>query len=61
MNILTATADGKKQKNTCTPGWVSCINSKSLLTTVFKNFQCALKKRGYCPTTYLQPPTHFNT
>merc|ERR1719343_40286 len=29
------------------------MNSNSLLTTVFKNFQCARKKRGYCPTTYM--------
>lgn len=36
-----------------TPGWFSCINSKSLFTTVFKNFQWALRKRGYCPTTYM--------
>ena len=36
-----------------TPGWSSCMNSKFLFTTVFKNFQWALKKRGYCPTTYM--------
>jgi hypothetical protein len=29
------------------------MNSNSLLTTVFKNFQCAFKKRGYCPTMYM--------
>lgn len=29
------------------------MNSKSLLTTVFRNFQCCRKKRGYCPTTYM--------
>mmetsp|Transcript_38102 Transcript_38102/g.44363 ORF Transcript_38102/g.44363 Transcript_38102/m.44363 type:complete len:206 (+) Transcript_38102:1991-2608(+) len=29
------------------------MNSKSLFTTVFKNFQCALRKRGYWPTTYI--------
>jgi hypothetical protein len=29
------------------------MNSNNLLTTVFKNFQWALKNRGYCPTTYL--------
>ena len=37
----------------CTPGCVSCMNSKSLLTTVLRNFQCARRKRGYWPTTYL--------
>ena len=36
-----------------TPGWTSCINSNSLFTTVLRNFQCALRKRGYCPTTYI--------
>lgn len=30
-----------------------CMNSKSLLTTVFKNFQCARRNRGYWPTTYM--------
>jgi hypothetical protein len=30
------------------------MNSNSLLTTVFRNFQCALKNRGYWPTTYLR-------
>ena len=30
-----------------------CMNSKSLLTTVFKNLQWSLKKRGYWPTTYM--------
>lgn len=30
-----------------------CMNSNSLLTTVFKNFQWALKNRGYCPTMYM--------
>jgi hypothetical protein len=39
--------------HTCTPGCFSCMNSNSLLTTVFRNFQCARKKRGYCPTTYM--------
>lgn len=39
---------------TCTPGCVSCMNSNSLLTTVFRNFQWLRRKRGYCPTTYLQ-------
>lgn len=29
------------------------MNSKSLLTTVFKNFQWALKNRGYWPTMYM--------
>ena len=38
---------------TCTPGWCSCINSNSLFTTVFKNFQCARKNRGYWPTIYM--------
>ena len=37
----------------CTPGCISCMNSKSLLTTVLRNFQCARRKRGYCPTTYM--------
>ena len=36
-----------------TPSCVSCINSNNLLTTVFKNFQWARRKRGYCPTTYM--------
>ncbi len=39
---------------TCTPGCVSCMNSKSLLTTVFRNFQWLRRKRGYWPTTYLR-------
>lgn len=30
-----------------------CMNSNSLFTTVFKNFQCALKNLGYCPTMYI--------
>lgn len=30
-----------------------CMNSNSLFTTVFKNFQCALRKRGYWPTMYM--------
>lgn len=38
---------------TWTPGCVSCINSNNLLTTVFRNFQWALRNRGYWPTTYL--------
>lgn len=29
------------------------MNSKSLFTTVLRNFQCALRNRGYWPTTYL--------
>jgi len=29
------------------------MNSNNLFTTVFKNFQWALKNLGYCPTTYL--------
>mmetsp|Transcript_13317 Transcript_13317/g.55783 ORF Transcript_13317/g.55783 Transcript_13317/m.55783 type:complete len:258 (+) Transcript_13317:1362-2135(+) len=37
----------------CTPGCDSCMNSNSLLTTVRRNFQCARKKRGYWPTTYM--------
>merc|ERR1740117_160246 len=37
----------------CTPGCSSCINSNSLLTTVLRNFQCARRNRGYCPTTYI--------
>mmetsp|Transcript_14687 Transcript_14687/g.30386 ORF Transcript_14687/g.30386 Transcript_14687/m.30386 type:complete len:208 (-) Transcript_14687:29-652(-) len=37
----------------CTPGCVSCMNSNSLFTTVLRNFQCARRKRGYCPTTYM--------
>ena len=41
------------QAMSCTPSWVSCMNSKSLLTTVFKNFQCALRNRGYWPTMYI--------
>jgi hypothetical protein len=41
------------QTLTCTPGCVSCINSNSLLTTVLRNFQWALKNLGYWPTTYL--------
>lgn len=30
-----------------------CMNSKSLLTTVLRNFQWALRKRGYWPTIYM--------
>ena len=30
-----------------------CMNSNNLLTTVFKKRQCARRKRGYCPTTYM--------
>lgn len=30
-----------------------CMNSNSLFTTVFKNFQCALKNLGYWPTMYM--------
>lgn len=30
-----------------------CMNSKSLFTTVFRNFQWAFKNRGYWPTTYI--------
>lgn len=30
-----------------------CINSNNLLTTVFRNFQCARRNLGYCPTTYM--------
>lgn len=41
------------QAMSCTPGWRSCINSKSLLTTVLRNFQWFRKKVGYWPTTYL--------
>ena len=41
------------QAMSCTPSCVSCMNSKSLLTTVFRNFQCARRNRGYCPTTYM--------
>lgn len=37
----------------CTPSCVSCANSNNLLTTVLRNFQCAFKKRGYCPTMYM--------
>merc|ERR1719427_505127 len=29
------------------------MNSKSLLTTVFRNLQCALKNLGYWPTIYM--------
>lgn len=29
------------------------MNSNSLFTTVFKNFQCALKNLGYWPTMYM--------
>ena len=29
------------------------MNSNSLFTTVFRNFQCARRNRGYCPTTYM--------
>lgn len=36
-----------------TPGKASCMNSNSLLTTVFKNFQWALRNLGYWPTTYI--------
>ena len=35
------------------PSWVSCMNSKSLLTTVLRNFQCALRNLGYWPTMYM--------
>mmetsp|Transcript_9498 Transcript_9498/g.23767 ORF Transcript_9498/g.23767 Transcript_9498/m.23767 type:complete len:274 (+) Transcript_9498:1421-2242(+) len=37
----------------CTPGNSSCMNSNNLLTTVFRNFQCARRKRGYWPTMYM--------
>ena len=37
----------------CTPSWVSCMNSKFLFTTVLRNFQWALRKRGYWPTMYM--------
>ena len=37
-----------------TPGCISCMNSNSLFTTVFRNFQWFRRNRGYCPTTYLQ-------
>ena len=30
-----------------------CMNSKSLLTTVFRNLQWALRNLGYWPTTYM--------
>merc|ERR1719163_777649 len=29
------------------------MNSKSLFTTVLRNFQWARRNRGYCPTTYI--------
>ena len=29
------------------------MNSKSLLTTVFRNLQCARRNRGYWPTMYM--------
>merc|ERR1719500_2030184 len=29
------------------------MNSNSLLTTVFRNLQCALRNLGYCPTMYM--------
>lgn len=29
------------------------MNSNNLLTTVFRNRQCARRNRGYCPTTYM--------
>mmetsp|Transcript_1809 Transcript_1809/g.4478 ORF Transcript_1809/g.4478 Transcript_1809/m.4478 type:complete len:202 (-) Transcript_1809:440-1045(-) len=29
------------------------MNSNSLLTTVLRNFQCAFRNLGYCPTTYM--------
>jgi hypothetical protein len=35
------------------PSCVSCMNSNNLLTTVFRNFQCALRNLGYCPTMYM--------
>ena len=38
---------------TWTPGWNSCMNSNSFLTTVLRNFQCEFKNLGYCPTTYI--------
>lgn len=41
------------RNSTWTPGCVSCMNSNNLFTTVFKNFQWALRNFGYCPTTYL--------
>mmetsp|Transcript_9005 Transcript_9005/g.22202 ORF Transcript_9005/g.22202 Transcript_9005/m.22202 type:complete len:251 (+) Transcript_9005:1928-2680(+) len=41
------------QAMSCTPSNFSCMNSKSLFTTVLRNFQCCLKKRGYWPTTYM--------
>lgn len=33
--------------------YIPCINSNSLLTTVFKNFQWARRNLGYWPTTYM--------
>src|SRR5262249_43347687 len=41
------------QAMSCTPSCVSCINAKSLLTTVFKNFQWAFRNLGYWPTVYM--------
>lgn len=56
-NVLRTCARGERGAGrTCTPGCVSCMNSNSLLTTVFKNFQWLRRKRGYCPTTYLHGP-----
>lgn len=40
------------------PSCVSCMNSNSLLTTVLRNFQCALRNRGYCPTMYMMSDAH---
>ena len=60
MALETATKEekgtGKKLKycfRVNLPSCVSCMNSNSLLTTVLRNFQCALRKRGYCPTIYM--------
>lgn len=47
-------AKSSKEEITWTPGCVSCMNSNNLFTTVFRNFQCALRNLGYCPTTYLK-------
>lgn len=71
--MFTESIEPKKntaeEEITWTPGCVSCMNSNNLLTTVFKNFQWALRNLGYCPTTYLQKenkhennaPKHFTS
>lgn len=43
----------KIKLNTMSKWDLPCMNSNSLFTTVFKNFQCALRNLGYWPTMYM--------